>query len=269
MYLNNAYHFYSPEPGPTTFLWFRMIYKDNEGNEAGAWYKVPDMDEEGNHHHPVTLEYQRMMAMTDNCNATEASPPVLVTNKEGQSVVADYVRRRQEASDPKQKIGVERPKLVVPFHPFVPQVQQFSMPSDLARKVIRSYARHVAYAKADNPDLPGSKLVAVKVYRVVHMIPPVYQFAKAETPMPANDPVLYRPYYVGTFDPEGKLLDAPEYKDGVALKLGDPFLYWMLPILRVDPDKVESTIRDYARKHAGDPNWIRDPHTGQWIDHEP
>src|SRR5262249_22093471 len=30
MYLNNAYHFYSPEPGPATQLWFRVSYEPTD-----------------------------------------------------------------------------------------------------------------------------------------------------------------------------------------------------------------------------------------------
>lgn len=34
MYLNNAYHFYSPEPGPSTQLWFRVSYEVRLTNES-------------------------------------------------------------------------------------------------------------------------------------------------------------------------------------------------------------------------------------------
>ena len=271
MYLNNAYHFYSPEPGPTTYLWFRLIYVDDKGNQFGDWYKVPDLDEEGNSRHPVSLEYQRMMALTDHTNAPQVpQPPIFVTDKDGKGQVADFIKRRQDHSDGTIRVGQRAPSVVIPFHPYVQQTQQFSMPSDFARKLIASYARHVAYLKAEHPDLPDYKLKWVKVYRVQHAIPPVHQYAKVETPMPADDPVLYQPYYMGRFDTEGKLLDSPIYaKDGTVLVEGDAFLYWLVPILRDDPDTLDSPIKDYARKHAGDPNWIRHPLTKKWVDHEP
>ncbi len=45
MYLNNAYHFYAPEPGPAGYLWFRVIYTDENQREFGLWYKIPELDE--------------------------------------------------------------------------------------------------------------------------------------------------------------------------------------------------------------------------------
>jgi hypothetical protein len=135
--------------------------------------------------------------------------------------------------------------------------------------MIASYTRHVAHIKAEDPDLPGAKLVWIKLYRVQHSIVPVQQYAKVDTPMPANDPVLYRPFYMGRYDTDGNLLDGPRYdKDGRLIQEGDPFLYWLVPILRANPDILDSPIYDYARKHAGDPLWIRDPVTKEWIAHE-
>src|SRR5207253_81673 len=103
-------------------------------------------------------------------------------------------------SDGTIRVGHRIPTLVIPFHPFVPQMQQFVMPTDFARKIIASYARHVAHVKAEHPEHPTYKLMWVKVYRVPHQIPPIQQYAKVDTPMPANDPVLYQPYYMGRFN---------------------------------------------------------------------
>src|SRR5689334_2808836 len=40
MYLNNAYHFYSPEPGPATQLWFRVSY-DPASKVPPRWFQFP------------------------------------------------------------------------------------------------------------------------------------------------------------------------------------------------------------------------------------
>src|SRR5204863_8317780 len=37
MYLNNAYHFYAPEPGPGMLLWFQVKYEDG----TYQWVKLP------------------------------------------------------------------------------------------------------------------------------------------------------------------------------------------------------------------------------------
>ena len=41
VYLTNAYHFYAPEPGPSSYLWFRIIYTTDNGQEVGRWEKIP------------------------------------------------------------------------------------------------------------------------------------------------------------------------------------------------------------------------------------
>src|SRR5439155_13174262 len=48
VYLTNAYHFYSPEPGPATMLWFRLEYEpDSDGKKYIRWVKLPQLDEDG------------------------------------------------------------------------------------------------------------------------------------------------------------------------------------------------------------------------------
>src|ERR1019366_4402120 len=83
VYLNNAYHFYAPEPGPASYLWFRLIYKTPDGREVGAWYKVPEMDENGRSQHSVPLEYQRFLSLTESTAPTEAPPQSVFTNAQG------------------------------------------------------------------------------------------------------------------------------------------------------------------------------------------
>ena len=56
-------------------------------------------------------------------------------------------------------------------------------------------------------------------------------------------PTTYRPYYLGTYDAEGKLLD-PE----------DPMLYWLVPVLpRAGGTSPIDGLDydDYLSKHAG------------------
>src|SRR5215813_9575618 len=58
-YLNNAYHFYSPDPGPPTLVWFRVEFEDKHVH----WYKLVDRDQ-----FPTRLQYQRMLALTESTN---------------------------------------------------------------------------------------------------------------------------------------------------------------------------------------------------------
>jgi hypothetical protein len=56
-YLINAYHFYSPEPGPPAILWFRVRYNDG----TARWIKVPERE-----NYSMGLNFQRMLALTEN-----------------------------------------------------------------------------------------------------------------------------------------------------------------------------------------------------------
>jgi hypothetical protein len=241
MYLNNAYHFYAPEPGPASYVWFRQIFEDEEGKEQGSWYKIPRINDKGWQQHPVSLEYQRYLALTENVTASDTAPPFLGMNAQGRQDFAPFYRARLEHSPQPLVIGKEKPNLVVPFHPFLTHQQQYSYPSATTKRLLASYARHAC--QIPNPDHPEWKIKAVKVYRVRHEIPPVEPFAHGR--LAADDPELYRPFYMGTFNPEGKLLD-PE----------DPFLYWLLPVLRDQTIDPQSPITDYTRLHAGDPRYI-------------
>ena len=249
MYLNNAYHFYAPEPGPASHLWFRLIYADGDGREHGEWFKVPKLNEKtGQPEHPVALEYQRHLALTENVVSTDPAPPTTVTDGQGNYEVAPYFKRRTDHAPGPIRIGVPAPSLVVPFHPFLNPTQQYAPPNAAAKRLLASYARHVAATKA--AERPEWKFRAVKIYRARHEIPPVDAFTRGWS---ANDPELFRPFYMGMFNADGELLD-PD----------DPFLYWLLPIMRENASDIRSPIKDYARKHAGDANWIRATPESGW-----
>ena len=139
--------------------------------------------------------------------------------------------------------------------------QQFSLPNASTQRLLASYARHVAVAKAEPPAyLEGCRLRWVKIYRVRHDIPIADAYAKNDPPMPPNDPELYRPFYMGQYDRDGELSDGPG-PDG---KRGDPFLYWFLPVIRDDTSNPRSPITDYARLHAGDAKCRYYPDTKEW-----
>ncbi len=261
MYLNNAYHFYAPEPGPASYLWCRLIYKKEGAEDQGDWYKVPTVDEKtGRQMHLVALEYQRYLSLLTNIEQTES---VSFINEATQQFYPFFdVRRRCAAGVP--IVGQENPTLVVPFHPLVATLQQYSRPNDTARRLLASYVRHVAHAKAQHPDpkLKGYELRWIKVYKVRHEIPPSDFYAKWDPPLAPNDPILYRPFYLGRYNLEGELFDAPVYNAHGAQVAGDPYLFWMLPILRDDKTGI---TQDYARLHAGDPKWQRLPDTEEWV----
>ena len=107
------------------------------------------------------------------------------------------------------------------------------------------------------PEHPTWKIERVRIYRIIHRIPPSDLFLIG---VEATDPEFYLPFYMGEFDAGGKLVNE-----------NDPLLYWMLPVLRDPPRNAFSQVRDWMRRHAGDPYWIRVVHPSgftEWVDEE-
>src|SRR5262245_17326496 len=81
-YTNNAYQFYSPEPGPANILWFCIL-----GQDGGfRWVKVPDQLDV---YDPLSVEYYRRLSITERANSNEqfpAGPPLesLIRRKEAE-----------------------------------------------------------------------------------------------------------------------------------------------------------------------------------------
>lgn len=257
MYLNNAYHFYAPEPGPSSYLWFRIIFTDDEGNESGIWHKLPQLDNQGRIKHPVALEYQRYLSLTESIAPTDSLPSEFIFNPDKaiwERRPMYEIRGRLAMGPQPLKIGEAPSKhYPIPLHPSIPNMQQVNIPADGSRRLLKSFARHVAKKYATYEDDVGRKLTfkSVKIYRVIHAIPPIDWF---QYNLPPSDPTLYRPFYVGNYDGSGERIEE-----------NDPYLYWLLPIIRDVPRNARNVdlrsldIKDYARLHAGDPNWIRKP----------
>src|SRR5207237_468492 len=152
---------------------------------------------------------------------------------------------------PKQQAHGERlgevkgqePLFLVPFHPDLNPMAQFQPPTLMSRRLVESFARFVMHQP--HPDQPEYRPVRVKVYRVIHRLPPVLAMAQGVDPC---HPTYYLPFYQGEFDGEGNLTREAQ---------ADPFLYWLLPILPDNPNDPESTVRAYVYKHAGDSGWVR------------
>jgi hypothetical protein len=259
VYLNNAYHYYAPEPGPASYLWFRIIFESPDGkSDEGIWYKIPQLDEAGRIQHPVALEYQRFLSLTEAVAQPGGYlPPEVIFNSETKEweVNPFYAKRRQLASpDPEPvKVGAQQTnQLRIPGHNTIPMLQQVWIPNDGSSRLLSSYARFLGRKFAVHPDKPGWEFKSVKIYKVTHWIPPVRWFLEE---IPPTDPDTYLPYYAGNYKADGKIKVEPD----------DPYLYWLLPSIRDRQNDPDSQIRDYARRHAGDPNWIRRGSDRRWV----
>jgi hypothetical protein len=276
LYLNNAYQFYAPDPGPSHFMWFRLEYKDGK-NVYSHWEKFPRLTKTGWPDYPMGLQYQRRLAMTDLLfHADPTSPPWTLPDKEGTVQINPVYAWRMVYSEQKWTPALGGPmdlrenaeKLYVPFHPNVHPFQaQYHRPTFNARKLLESAARHLA--TKPHPEHPEAKFDHVRIYAVVHNWPtPDFVYWRN-----AHAWTLYQAYYVGKYDEEGNLLDEPKFDPKGNLRSGDPLLYWLLPIMPKEPvsnagEMKNHTLYAYVFRHAGDQKWVMYPGTDFWQEEE-
>jgi hypothetical protein len=212
MYLTNAYHFYAPDPGPANLLRFYIEYSD------GTIVKLPELPQRPNY--KLNVQYQRMLALTEF--ASNQGPQPL---SEEQIPFWEKRMRRPYEHDSWQTI-VHRRRLLADQVPALRMVDdvlpngQYVEPSDESKQFLRSYARHLALTTPPPPDHPEATVKSIRIYRVVHNIIRPRELAEGHSP---DEPTYYWPFYMGKFDPSGKLLDPR-----------DPCLYWLLPITYVN-----------------------------------
>jgi hypothetical protein len=244
MYLNNAYHFYSPDPGPPMLIWFRIEY---EGGKS-RWVEVPTLGAARS-----KLAFQRGLALSESINQLNFQTPVDIEKRLQARIEAGYNFRRGQI-----------PLMDEPS--FGGRYFEYREPTAYSKQLLKSYARYVLkhYPYEEDPEL---KPLKVKIYRVVHRILNAWEIAAGDSPW---DPTTYLPYYQGEFDVDGRLLDGPTFKDGQIdpSKPANPFLYWLIPIkheLRegyvqrtgpdgklIPPGPGDFKLVDYLKIHAGD-----------------
>jgi hypothetical protein len=229
-YFNNAYQFYSPDPGPACELWVCVEYWP-VGDDTGAgreceWHIIPRREE--HFLDPFGLSYYRRLSMTEHVASVQSSyvsPPA-----EQQAVMTrrDSLTQLGDRSIPRfGSVEMER-----------------RVPQDLVvRQVLPSYARHFAaeYAR------PGKEVHSIKIYRALHTIINVSQYRGFDMNLGqkamATDvymPSLYLPYFQGEFDTKGHLMDST-----------DPLLYWVAHIYN-DPklnQPMPETLEEYRSNY--------------------
>jgi hypothetical protein len=217
-YVNNAYQFYSPQPGPASLLWFCVEL----GDGTKTWYKLPRRPE--THLDPLAVEYFRRLSLTEQANQNvplPTGPPELA------------LKRRFLRPD-------------IPMHPELPWGMQFRLTSDHSQRLVRSYARYVAQGYGG-----PANVRSVMVYRVEHRMLGPKEFVKGDDPF---DPSTYWPYYLGEYEPK----PTPDDPGNFELKAADaPLRFWLIPIIRepraAGPGKAgaEYTYRNWLEYHAG------------------
>jgi hypothetical protein len=238
MYLNNAYHFYSPEPGPAPLLWFCIEYEQGKDRQRHwRWVKVPDHNKEGQAIRPdgtplwPKVEYTRRLSLAEQVSSPSGpTPPELFQR---------LLQRRLVAGNARD----------IPLHPEVPVEQQYRPPNEMSIRWLGSYVRHVVrnYPCQQDPEL---KPKAVKIYRAVHVLMNPPQIAEG---IPPNDPSLFLPFYQGEFDPDGNPTTTTSPGSAEGGEPADPFYGWLIPIIEQRPPGAghkDVTIKNYLLKHA-------------------
>ncbi len=262
LYINNAYHFYSPEPGPPSELWVCLKYApDPAAAEDGAtgvapkdtdWVVIPRRNRDTMD--PMRLSFYRRIALAEQVAQMQ------------QGYNTTFPEELQKANVRRLSDLRRIPK------GNVPDAQQYIQPTDaVIRQTLPSFANHFAkrYGR------PGREVASVKIYRVMHEVLSVERFRTMPLPpaapprpsplawgaeAPAKPPGTYQPspyhptlyfaYYQGEYDLHGNLLDAT-----------DPELYWLVPVeLRANSEGGHRLITaaefdryfiDYVSIHAG------------------
>ncbi|MDY3553457.1 hypothetical protein R5W24_002559 [Gemmata sp. JC717] len=216
IYMRNAYHFYSPEPGPASVLVF--VLKTETGTDAQGrpqydtqWVVLPKRPDDVKD--PLGLTYYRRLSITEQLARVT---PGLLSNVAERS---EMLPRRQAVAH------------LIPMNPSEEPLSQYRLPQpEVARYVLPSYASHVILEHAP-PGLAGK--TTVKIYRVEHRTMNVEEFANPRHRPGSTspyDPTTYRPYFLGEF---GYVADTE--KPGAArielLNPQEPLLYWLVPIV--------------------------------------
>jgi hypothetical protein len=273
IYMNNAYHYYAPDPGPASLLWFRIEYAPKERGDnqktCSRWIQVASLTDDCNTLDPdgkpfrLHVEYTRRLSLGESVN---------------QHVEVDPVEFEQ--------VSKLRNRVVqsIPLHPNLPISAQYLEPPAITRLWTQSYVRHVARTWPHPAEHPDWVVHHIKVYLVHHEILGPDEFATQSKDNPGgnqhpNDPSTFHPFFEGEFWPDGQFTD--ECLVEVQMGIGDPFagkvvwtyrdptLYWLIPIYKtLKPEKLEEiqkhperagTIKptdfyyyDGLKKHAGD-----------------
>lgn len=226
-YLNNAYQFYSPDPGPSNQMWAAVEFETTDPERQRKWFRFPERPEHVKD--PLAMTYYRRLSLTEHLNGTDSMLSVYEDGTAKERRMAYF-----NLSPPDKKIP-----LGTPHH----QAGAFRAPDwELRRRLLPAYAKMIARQMEEEEGLPVKSL---KLYRVEHrVIDPTEMQKPARERRGPYHKTQYLPYYLGKYDNAGTLLDSD-----------DPMLYWLVPIVertsQVYGSTTEKGYNDWLSVHAG------------------
>ncbi len=251
VYLRNAYHFYSPEPGPASIM--VCLLKTEDGEEVSAdgirrkkyrmeWQITPRRPEHVKD--PLGVTYYRRLSLTDQIS--RAYPDLM----NSESFEKSEIRTRR------YRLAIPGNDPYIPMHPNEPDYLEYRLPDQqVSRYLLPSYAQHILM---DLPEKDRTK-TTVKIYRIEHRTLTVGAYIGVSNPghKPGDPyyPTTYWPYFLGEF---GFAKD-PSDPNKLKVELLDPqaeMLYWLVPILErqgggVPGDAKKKDYIDFMSIHAG------------------
>lgn len=228
VYLKNAYHFYSPEPGSASHMFFLIVYDTVDpktGKPEAEWVTMPDRRTHWKD--PLGLTYFRRLSLTEQ--GSQSMPGINEQTAEWKEIES---RRASVAQ------GAQPNVPAIPFAPRDMDPIQYRMPRyDITRYLLPSYAAHLLHAHST----PARKAKTVKIYRLEHPIPSLVEFSQRK--WNPHHPLGFKPFYYGEFAP------TPE-GDAALTDKQDPMLYWLVPILPKVKGADGREFEDFMSKHA-------------------
>lgn len=273
MYLSNAYHFYSPDPGPASQFFILIEYEIDDPDAPGGkrttaeWVDLPKR--RVNYRDPLGLTYYRRLSITEL--ASYSTP--------GTALPAGWEREMVRMNRQRNEFDASSRTVSVPGATAFGEADltQYRLPhSPTRRAVYPSYARHIAAEYSGPRQVTGKdgkpggvlyhRVISLKMFRVEHRIIEAPQFLQYDNPdvlrarerdptvaaaAPAGGlspyhPAVYAPYYLGEYAPDGTLKNP-----------NDPLLYWLTPVqYQQNADKSQPDYTDWMSKYAGrEFNW--------------
>lgn len=265
MYLSNAYHFYSPDPGPASKFCVLIEHEIDDPQAEGGkrtsaeWVELPKR--RTNYRDPLGLTYYRRLSITELASYSQPGT-MLPPSWEKASIMQKRTQNELDKSS-KQK--------AIPGATSFGEVDmtQYRQPQTPTRRAVYpSYARHIAVEfsgvrrTADGRELMHT-VTGMKMFRVEHSIIDAPRFLAFDNPEFARmkernpqvqlpgpvrkeslspyHPASYSPYYLGEYAADGTLRNP-----------NDPLLYWLTPVQYLpNAERNEPNFKDWMSEYAG------------------
>jgi hypothetical protein len=301
IFMHNAYHFYSPEPGPPTLLWFKLNYVNENGPqfkvtpESSGALRAMDVDKdvvakiemlEGREFATREQLEQQLKKTLSEDQLKKYQEPVI---DQTWNVKSEWFKMPKREDSPvslhyQRLLSITESCNGVVYQPPIGTVQLF-MPRRLAAGRLHDIPTHPGEAvdsQFQAPDDRSGRMIPSVVRRVArekahHSKDPsatlvsikmyrvrrqIIQPGEMADGFDALDDWHNLGFYLGEYFPDGKNVNRKD----------DPYLYWLIPVIPntvFDPSRgLVTKPVNYLEKHA-DIHYNRKFIETAWKEHKP